>query len=77
MTVSGTVTPAHPGLEVARESFYGGAWHIVGRTTLSASSTYSFRVTPKTRGQHTLRVVSVVHEDHGTGYGPRRLLNVS
>ena len=65
VTLSGAVSPAHPGATVRIERYYGGRWRLVGTRTLSAASTYrAVLTTPTTKGWTRYRVVIAADKDH-------------
>ena len=53
--IRGSVRPAQTGA-VTLERHYAGAWHTIGRTTLSSTSHYTFTVTLPSTGRYTYRV---------------------
>jgi hypothetical protein len=58
MTLSGTVSPARAGLKVSVQRRYGGRWHAVTSTRLTAKGTWSVATrTPTARGWLRYRVV--------------------
>lgn len=67
VSLSGVVTPAHPGQQVTRQQLVNGTWTTLATTTLSPSGTYTFTVKPTSRGTKTYRVVKSADGDHLTG----------
>jgi hypothetical protein len=57
VTLSGSLTPAHPGRAVRVERYYSGAWRLVATATLSSSSTFSAVLRTPAPGWHKYRVV--------------------
>jgi hypothetical protein len=57
VTLSGSLTPAHPGRTVRIERWYTGAWHLVATATLSSTGTYASVLTTPAAGWHRYRVV--------------------
>ena len=65
VTISGSVTPAHPGRTVRIERYYNGSWHLVTKRTLSAASSYTARLTmPATAGWKKYRVVKAADRNN-------------
>jgi hypothetical protein len=60
--LTGTVTPVRTGLGVAVQRHYGGSWHTVVRTRLTASGTWSALTrTPAGRGWLRYRAVAAAN----------------
>jgi hypothetical protein len=57
--LTGTVSPVRTGLAVAVQRKYGGTWHTVARTTLTAKGTWLVATrTPSSRGWLSHRAVA-------------------
>jgi len=65
VTLTGTMTPAHPGAYVKVEHYSGGAWRRVATPKMSATGAYSaVLTTPATAGWKRYRVVRPVDWDN-------------
>jgi subtilisin family serine protease len=75
--LTGTVHPNHAGEQVRLQRNDGGTWRRIGTATLSSTSTYSFTITPTSRGKADYRVVRPADQDHASGRSRLRTLAVS
>ncbi len=65
VTLTGTMTPAHPGAYVKVEHYSGGAWRRVATPKMSATGAYSaVLTTPSSAGWKRYRVVRSVDWDN-------------
>ena len=65
VTLTGSVSPAHPGATVRIERYFDGRWRLVTSRTLSSASTYrALLTTPTTKGWTRYRVVMAADRDH-------------
>ncbi len=64
-TLAGSVAPKHAGQKVYLQRYSGGAWRSIASKYLSSTSTYSFRVSP--RSTYSYRVVKPADRDHLRG----------
>jgi subtilisin family serine protease len=75
--LTGTVHPNHAGEPVLLQRNDGGTWRRIATATLSSTSTYSFTITPTSRGTAEYRVVRPADHDHARGRSKVRTLTVS
>ena len=68
LTVTGRVAPNHHGQLVYLQAVVHGTWRNVAAARLSATSAYTLRVRPPTRGTWTYRVLKPADADHAAGW---------
>jgi serine protease len=76
-TVTGTVSPNHAGHKAYLQRLVDGAWKTAATTTLSATSAYTLRVTPPTKGQLTYRVYKSADRDHAASASAKQTVTVT
>ena len=64
VTLSGSLTPSHPGRTVRIERYYSGAWHLVTTATLSSTGAFSSVLTTPPPGWIKYRVVRPADRDN-------------
>jgi GH25 family lysozyme M1 (1,4-beta-N-acetylmuramidase) len=76
VTLRGHGIPALAGVQVVRQSYYGGRWHSIESTTSAAHGNYAFPFAPPTKGVHVYRVVVPGFDGRAHGYSPIRRVHV-
>jgi hypothetical protein len=56
VTMSGKVTPAHPGQLIYRQGYYSGKWHTWATGRQRADGSYTFKITPTVVAVNKYRV---------------------
>jgi hypothetical protein len=64
VTLSGKVSPAHPGQAVAIQRYVNGVWVTIANRTLTGASTFSYSFTATPRGPLYFQVVKSADADH-------------
>jgi GH25 family lysozyme M1 (1,4-beta-N-acetylmuramidase) len=76
VTLTGTAAPFVTHQRVVREGYYGGAWHVIARSTISKLGTFTFRIMPKQTTVSLFRIVVGRAQGRATGTSPVLTLNV-
>jgi hypothetical protein len=64
LTITGTVTPPHPGQKVRLEEKRSSGWKVIESDELSSEGAYKLVTAPTTRGTKKYRVVKPADADH-------------
>jgi GH25 family lysozyme M1 (1,4-beta-N-acetylmuramidase) len=76
VTISGSAAPFRTHQTVQRESFYGGAWHVVATSRIGTHGKFHFTLTPKRTSVSEIRIVVAATKWRGVGHSRVLTLNV-